>query len=340
MARGRSVAFGIALGLLGLGHDGGARAQQPNLQELQRQIEQAQREKASNERAAREKAAREKAAQEKAAREAAAREQVRSSRAGPNPTAGERPASAPRQASVLVRSDAPCRLSVDGKPRADLEADEAQTLQLQAGETLVECQSVEEDEVKYEGVHTFEAGRKAVVQMPLAQGVDKHRQDRRAARERQAAIERAPQAPWADVAAQAQARGAKELRLVGEGHDTLLDFQRGLVWTRADNGADIDWRGARAYCVGRGSGWRLPTTVELQSLHGTGGGSTNPCGLWQGSALRCNVSGAFSLSAYRAWTDESDGPSKAWYIDLDNGSRYSVAIDLAEGYRAMCVRRP
>ena len=339
MSCGRSVALGIALCALWLGDDGVAWAQQPSLEELQRKIEQAKREKASSERAARERAAREKAAREQAAREKATREKAQGSRAGQNQTSGERAAAASRQAVVLVRSDAPCRLSVDGRPLADLVADEAQALQVQPGETLVECQSVEEDDVKYETVHTFEAGRKAVVQMPLAQEVDKRRQDRNAARERLAG-ERAQEAPWADVAAQAESRGAREVRLVGEGDGTLLDFQSGLVWTRADNRADVDWRGAQSYCAGKGSGWRLPTPDELRSLHGSGGGSTNPCGLWQDAALRCDVSSAFSLSGYRAWTDESDGPSKAWYIDLDNGSRYSVAIDLAEGYRAMCVRRP
>lgn len=343
MSWGRSVALGIALCALWLGDDGVAWAQQPSLEELQRKIEQAKREKASSERAARERAAREqaareKAAREKAAREKAAREQAQGSRAGQNPTPGERTAAAPRQAAVLVRSDAPCRLSVDGRPRADLEADVAQTLQLQPGETLVECQSVEEEDVKYERVHTFEAGRKAVVQMPLAQGVDKHRQDRDAARERQAG-ERAQEAPWAEVAAQAASRSAGELRLVGEGDGTLLDFQNGLVWTRADNGADIDWHDARSYCAGKGPGWRLPTPDELQSLHGSGGGSTNPCGLWQDAALRCDVSSAFSLSGYQAWTEETYGPSKAWYIDLDNGSHYSASIYQAKGYRALCVRR-
>jgi hypothetical protein len=47
--------------------------------------------------------------------------------------------------------------------------------------------------------------------------------------------------------------------------------QTHLVWTRSDNGEDVDWDGANAYCqalmIGTSADWRLPTETELEALY-------------------------------------------------------------------------
>ncbi|TNF61916.1 MAG: DUF1566 domain-containing protein, partial [Burkholderiales bacterium] len=48
--------------------------------------------------------------------------------------------------------------------------------------------------------------------------------------------------------------------------DGVLDNAGRLIWTRQDNGTDVDWEGAAAWCASLGQGWRLPSRAELESL--------------------------------------------------------------------------
>jgi len=55
-----------------------------------------------------------------------------------------------------------------------------------------------------------------------------------------------------------------------EGSGIRVDPRTGLMWTRKDNGNDVDWQGADRYCNGLTLGghtdWRLPTIEELGKL--------------------------------------------------------------------------
>ncbi|MGE0371875.1 MAG: DUF1566 domain-containing protein [Gammaproteobacteria bacterium] len=120
--------------------------------------------------------------------------------------------------------------------------------------------------------------------------------------------------------------------LTDAGGGVLLQPARGLEWTQADNGRDINWRDARAHCAARGGGWRLPKVEELQSLIGhrdTGA----PCG-----KLTCKVSRLFRLSEPFFWSGDPNGPADAWCVNLRDGTRYSDAITAASSSRALCVR--
>jgi hypothetical protein len=52
---------------------------------------------------------------------------------------------------------------------------------------------------------------------------------------------------------------------------TWTDPATGLMWTKEDNGSDVDWEQARVYCSKLGlagySDWRLPTTEELKGIY-------------------------------------------------------------------------
>jgi hypothetical protein len=123
----------------------GALAAEPNLDELQRRLD------------------------------AAKREQQKSAAAsGPKPAAV-------RQATLVVRSDSPCRLSVDGKPLAELGAGVTRSLSIVAGEALVECQSSTETDAKYTNSYKFDAGTKVVLQIELQDKILAARQRRDAA---------------------------------------------------------------------------------------------------------------------------------------------------------------
>ena len=63
-------------------------------------------------------------------------------------------------------------------------------------------------------------------------------------------------------------------RFVDHGNGTVTDTKTGLMWAAKDNGRDIKWRNARAYCQRYSGGghtdWRLPTQDELASLYNRG----------------------------------------------------------------------
>ena len=63
---------------------------------------------------------------------------------------------------------------------------------------------------------------------------------------------------------------ARDGTYVAYDDNTVLDTQSGLMWTRADSGAPIDWYGAQRYCaqlrLAGHTDWRLPTAQELALL--------------------------------------------------------------------------
>ena len=65
-------------------------------------------------------------------------------------------------------------------------------------------------------------------------------------------------------------------RFTDNGDGTITDHRLAVIWSRADNQGDIDWRAARKwvrytfpYTLPNGyeEGWRLPTLEELRSLY-------------------------------------------------------------------------
>ncbi|MEW6365719.1 MAG: DUF1566 domain-containing protein [Acidobacteriota bacterium] len=64
---------------------------------------------------------------------------------------------------------------------------------------------------------------------------------------------------------------ARDGRLVAYDDGTVLDTESGLMWAAKDNGANIKWDAATAYCAsfraGGHSDWRMPTTAELRSIY-------------------------------------------------------------------------
>jgi hypothetical protein len=64
---------------------------------------------------------------------------------------------------------------------------------------------------------------------------------------------------------------AKDSRFIAYNNGTVLDTQTKLMWAAKDNGKDINWEDAKAYCENyRGGGytdWRMPTQDELAGLY-------------------------------------------------------------------------
>ena len=113
----------------------------------------------------------------------------------------------------------------------------------------------------------------------------------------------------------------------------VLDREQRLYWTAQDNGADIDWPSAGAWCKGLGEGWRLPSRNELSALYAGAAGETVPC-----SNSRCKAPGLFQLSSYWMWAAELTPQGDAHYVYLNTGHPQSAKPDYKLKARALCVR--
>lgn len=113
----------------------------------------------------------------------------------------------------------------------------------------------------------------------------------------------------------------------------LVDPTQRLIWTRSDNGADINWTAASAWCASLGKDWRLPTRAELEMLTTTSGGQTTSC-----RDARCRVPSLFTLTGYWMWSSERAPNGRAYYHYLHTGHTQVSGVDYQLNARALCVR--
>lgn len=133
--------------------------------------------------------------------------------------------------------------------------------------------------------------------------------------------------------AEAEADRVALLAVVDTGGGVLTQSATGLKWTQSDNGFDIDWESAVQSCASMGKGWRLPTIIELLSIHDTKGNISTSC-----APLSCRVSPLFQLSATFFWSDEEIGSSDASGVNLYSGLRIQSPKSVKAGSRTLCVR--
>ncbi len=103
----------------------------------------------------------------------------------------------------------------------------------------------------------------------------------------------------------------------------------GLRWAGRDSGRDIAWEDAKAYCAGKGAGWRLPEIGELETLFG--------------GALpaKLHLSGSWFWSATEVSPEDAhDAEDVAWGVVRANGIRTQNLRPIAYHARALCVRSP
>jgi hypothetical protein len=124
---------------------------------------------------------------------------------------------------------------------------------------------------------------------------------------------------------------------------TVRDTQTGLVWTQKDNGADVDFAGAKAFCEGSTVGghddWRLPTIEELQALYDEGVASP-PTYLYHGKPYPLRMDPAFQLSAPGVWSSSLryENRGVAWSFFFSSGRQLSTMPTATNYQRALCVR--
>jgi len=100
---------------------------------------------------------------------------------------------------------------------------------------------------------------------------------------------------------------------------TVYDTKTKLTWQQAVASVTYTWAGAKAYCAGlnlNGTGWRLPTIKELQtivddsqtkpSIDTTAFPSTPADWFWSSSPLAGSSSYAWYVYFYLGYTDYGD----------------------------------
>lgn len=137
----------------------------------------------------------------------------------------------------------------------------------------------------------------------------------------------APQPVAAIAATRAPVSHAAEPAL---GPRVWKDPATNLIWMVEDNGDDVTWNQAQAFCanltLGGVAGWRLPAIEELASLH---------------DQTRNNfyrVKSPLMLTGY-PWSATEQGAGDAWIFNFNEGKREYRDRDGKNVRRALCVWR-
>src|ERR1035437_10122075 len=151
---------------------------------------------------------------------------------------------------LLVTTDMDCNWKLDGQPMDPLKADDSKVVPVSPGEHLIQA-------VTTDGAATIRTTINTTI--PTKMDVDlgkfwvaiqlKSQHDPQLKRQH---TETAREPAEADVAL----------------NPTWTDPATGLMWTKKDNGSDVDWNQASAYCsnlqLAGYKDWRLPNIEELQ----------------------------------------------------------------------------
>ena len=138
--------------------------------------------------------------------------------------------------------------------------------------------------------------------------------------------------------------------------ESWVDPSTGLMWTKKDNGRDINWRGAAKYChelrLGGFSDWRLAAIEELEQIFDKSARAPGLGAGKRGDKTRdWHVKGGLFLSGHQwSGTRRMDITGRqsglVWYFDFWNnfrgtqdGSRFGGRF-ASNGKRVLCVRRP
>lgn len=137
--------------------------------------------------------------------------------------------------------------------------------------------------------------------------------------------------------------GAADGGLTDNGNGTLLDPSAGLVWTRQDNGGDVDWTAAKKYCdeleLAGSSDWRLPTIDELAQLYQPDT-KTGPTYRYRDREYQLRMDPLFQLTAPGLWsgTERYEGMGVAWTFFFSSGRRLASRGTFSNYQRALCVQ--
>ena len=129
---------------------------------------------------------------------------------------------------------------------------------------------------------------------------------------------------------------ARDGRFIAYDDGTVLDTKTKLMWAAEDNGADINWANAEAYCENyRGGGyteWRMPTLDELEGLYDDAKTYKSNCG------FDVHLTELIRLTCITPWASGTSDSAAARFRYYD-GTRYWYPQWSDDFIRALPVRR-
>jgi hypothetical protein len=135
---------------------------------------------------------------------------------------------------------------------------------------------------------------------------------------------------------------ARDGRFIAYDNGTVLDTKTNLMWAAQDNGSDIDWKIAKAYCENyRGGGytdWRMPTKDELEGLSDKNNAYKGAkCGFDVHLTKLIRLTCGFVWAAETRQFESNAFPSAAGFSFSENESQWTFQ-GLGDSCRALPVR--
>jgi len=260
--------------------------------------------------------------------------------------ARSKPAALP---TLLVLCDLVCNWKLDGEVKGQIDAGGAAKVKVEPGQHMVEA-TTEDGVDQIKQPTTVKPTGQTMVSIELApityarliaeqEEIDKALQEDRAKTEREGreAKEKIERELRDKAAREQQEREERERDRVAResAAGVWTDRATGLMWTKRDNGENLIWQPATAYCRNLNldgySDWRLPTIDELQGIYDENAGVDGH-----------HVKGNLLLTYWFEWSSSAKDSSKdVWAFDFKSGERFHIYRGhtlLQNDGRALCVR--
>jgi len=214
---------------------------------------------------------------------------------------------------LVVMCDLACIWKLDGKERGHIAAGNSADMKVEPGQHLVTATS-EDGADHVQQLSEVKSGEQTVVNIELK--------------------------PVRDARNKA-VQQAREKAALADAGKIWKDPETRLMWTKKDNGSDVNWQKARNYCrnlrLAGFTDWRLPAIDELSDIYDA---KANIAGqLGNGSQATWHVKGSLQLSGWQWSNSQGNASWEAWLFLFSNGERYSSPLIGSGLDRALCVRR-
>lgn len=228
--------------------------------------------------------------------------------------------------TLLVKTDMSCNWKLDGRPMDLLKADDPKVVLVSPGEHLIEASTTDAVATTRTKVEVNKIEKTVSIQLKSRYAQQLKMQH--------------------DDAARIKAGAALT--------PTWTDQTTGLMWAREDNGFDVDWRQASAYCsemkLAGYTDWRLPTFDELQAIHDRS--VVSKFKFDHDDTYNVHVKGNLTLTGWTWSSTLGDGPGQPWQEGYLVNFGYDPLSHQYTGYsgthnfmtytysmRALCMRR-
>ena len=241
-------------------------------------------------------------------------------------------------ATLLVLCDLACDWKLNGEAKGRIDAEGSAKAKVELGQHVVVAATEDgADLVKL--LSEVKSSGQTVVSIEL-----KPVRDARLKAEQQAR-DKAEQEARDKAIREQQEKDRQERELAARedaARPTWTDPATGLMWTKKDNGYDVNWQQAKDYCQNLQfagfSDWRLPVIDELLGIYDP---AINYAGQgYGGSQVTWHVKGNLNFSGWHWSNSERKTTGDPWHFGFYfAGKRISSLIGNRNDGRALCVRR-